>query len=197
MKRLLFGLLAACGGNGSDTPAADAAIDGTQIVDASIDAPPSGAFALTSPTITMGAMFPAAHTCTGPGNTSPQLVWTAGPAGTLSYAVIFTDKSNNLIHWIIYDIPASATGLPASVQKAYQPNNVTGAKQTDSYQAGMRGYLGPCPPNQHTYEFAVYAVDVATLPAVTMASTRADVSPVILAHDLARAALSGTYVQPN
>jgi Raf kinase inhibitor-like YbhB/YbcL family protein len=195
MKRLLFGLLAACGGSGSDTPT-DAATDGTAIVDSAVDAPPSGSIALTSPTITMGAMFPAMHTCTGPGNTSPQLTWTAGPAGTLSYAVIFTDKSNNLIHWIIYDIPASATGLPANVQKAYAPNNVTGAKQTDSYQAGMRGYLGPCPPNQHTYELVVYALDVATLPGVTMASTRADVSPVILQHDLAMGALSGTYKQP-
>jgi Raf kinase inhibitor-like YbhB/YbcL family protein len=196
MKRLLFGLLAACGGGGSDTPPADAAIDGDPTTDAPVDAPPSGAFALTSPTITMGAMFPAAHTCTGPGNTSPQLVWGAAPAGTLSYAVIFTDKSNNLIHWIIYDIPASATGLPASVAKTYQPANVSGAKQTDSYQAGMRGYLGPCPPSQHTYELVVYALDVATLPGVTMASTRAEVSPVILQHDLSMAALSGTYKQP-
>jgi Raf kinase inhibitor-like YbhB/YbcL family protein len=195
MKRLLFGLLAACGGGGSDTPPADAALDG-MVIDGATDAPPTGSFTLTSPTITMGAMFPAVHTCTGPGNTSPQLTWTGGPTSTQSYAVIFTDKTNNLIHWIIYDIPASATGLPANVQKAYQPANVTGAKQTDSYQAGMRGYLGPCPPSQHTYEFAVYALDVATLPGVTMASTRADVSPVILQHDTAIARLSGTYVQP-
>jgi len=193
MKRITLVVLAACGG-GSDSPAVDAATDG--IIDAAIDAPPTGSFVLTSPMLVMGASFAAANTCTGPGNTSPQLAWTAGPAGTLSYSIIFTDKSNALIHWIIYDIPASATGLPASVQKAYMPNNVTGAKQTLSFQAGARGYLGPCPPNLHTYEFVVYAIDVATLPGLTMASARADVAPVILQHDLVMAALSGTYVQP-
>ncbi len=75
------------------------------------------------------------------------------------------------------------------------PNNVAGAKQTLSYQA-VRGYLCPCPPVLHTYEFVVYALDVATLPGVTMNSTRAQLAPVILDHDLGMAALSGTYQQP-
>lgn len=142
MKRIVLVLLAACGG-GSDPKATDAAIDGTT-VDAAVDAPPAGAFTVTSPMLAAGALFDAANTCDG-ANTSPQLVWTAGPTGTMSYAVVFTDKTNALIHWIIYDIPASATGLPADVQKAYMPSNVTGAKQTLSYQ-NVRGYLGPCPP---------------------------------------------------
>jgi phosphatidylethanolamine-binding protein (PEBP) family uncharacterized protein len=72
------------------------------------------------------------------------------------------------------------------------PANVTGAKQTLSYQA-VRGYLGPCPPNVHTYEFVVYALDVATLPGATMATTRAQAVPIILDHDLAAASLSGMY----
>ena len=194
MKRLALLLLVGCGG-GSDSPAVDAATDGVSVVDAAIDAPPSGAFTLSSPMLAPGAMFNAANTCNG-ANTSPQLTWTAGPAGTLSYAVVFTDKSNALIHWVIYDIPASATGLPGDVQKAYMPANVTGAKQTLSYQAGTRGYLGPCPPVLHTYEFVVYALSVATLPGVTMASTRQQVEPIIQANDLAMAALSGTYMQP-
>ena len=193
MKRIVLVLLVACGGGGSDDKPVDASTDGSSI-DAAIDAPAGGAFALTSPMLTAGAMFDAANTCNGP-NTSPQLVWTAGPAGTMSYAVVLTDKSNNLVHWVIYDIPASATGLPANVEKAYLPNNVTGAKQTLSYQA-VRGYLGPCPPVLHTYEFVVYALDIATLPGATMATTRAQATPIILAHDLASAALSGTYMQP-
>ncbi|MDQ3335960.1 MAG: YbhB/YbcL family Raf kinase inhibitor-like protein [Myxococcota bacterium] len=192
MKRIALVLLVGCGGSGG--PAADAAIDSIGTIDAALDAPPAGAFALTSPMLAAGAAFNAANTCNG-ANTSPQLAWTAGPAGTMSYAIIFTDKSNNLIHWVIYDIPASATGLPADVQKAYMPNNVAGAKQTLSYQA-VRGYLGPCPPVLHTYEFVVYALDVATLPGVTMNSTRAQLAPVILDHDLGMAALSGTYQQP-
>ena len=139
-------------------------MDGSGI-DAAIDAPTSGAFALSSPMLAPGAAFAAENTCTGNINTSPQLVWTPGPAGTMSYAVVFTDKSNNLIHWVIYDVPASATGLPANVQKAYMPANVAGAKQTLSFQAGVRGYLGPCPPELHTYEFVVYGSTSRRCPA--------------------------------
>ncbi len=194
MKRIALVVLVGCGG-GSDSPAVDAATDGTTSIDAAIDAPMQGSFAVSSPMLAPGAMFNAANTCNG-ANTSPQLVWTAGPAGTLSYSVVFTDKSNNLIHWIIYDIPASATGLPANVEKTYMPANVAGAKQPVSFQAAVRGYLGPCPPNLHTYEFVVYAMNVATLPGATMASTRAQLEPIIKANDIGMAALSGTYQQP-
>ena len=194
MKRVLLVLLAACGGSGSDKPAVDAPDNPNP--DALIDAPSQASLVLTSPAFAEGGGIPAAHTCNG-ANTSPQLVWTAGPAGTASYAVVFTDKSfNNLIHWVIYDIPASATGLPADVQKAYMPNNVTGAKQTTSYQAATRGYLGPCPPNLHTYEFVVYALDVATLPGAMMSTDRPTAKSIIEMHDLAMAKLSGTYMQP-
>ena len=113
----------------------------------------------------------------------------------MSYAVVLTDKSNNLIHWVIYDIPSTATGLPANVQKAYLPSNVTGAKQTTSYQATVRGYLGPCPPSLHTYEFVVYALSVAAVPGVDMNSGRVLVEMQIKANDLGMTSLSGTYMQ--
>jgi Raf kinase inhibitor-like YbhB/YbcL family protein len=191
MNRLII-FLAACGGGGSNTdkPAIDAP-DNPQI-DAAIDAPMQTTFTLTSPAFAQGATIPTVHTCGG-ANTSPQLVWTAGPAGTMSYAIVFTDKNNGLIHSVIYDIPGSATGLPANVQKAYMPTNVVGAKQTLAYNNQTRGYLGPCPPNLHTYEFVVYALGVATLPGATMATDRAGAKTIIEMNDLSMAALSGTY----
>ncbi|HEY5920920.1 MAG TPA: hypothetical protein VIV11_04580, partial [Kofleriaceae bacterium] len=60
----------------------------------------------------------------------------------------------------------------------------------------VRGYLGPCPPAPdpaHMYEFAVYGLDVATLPGATMATTRAQAVPLITQHMTARALLTGTY----
>ena len=45
----------------------------------------------------------------------------------------------------------------------------------------------------HTYQFAVFALDVATLPGLTLASTRAQVNTAILAHDTARATLTATF----
>lgn len=162
-----------------------------------LDAPAGGAFALTSPMLAPNGTFAAANTCTGPGNTSPQLVWTGDSKGALGFAVTLTDiDNNNLIHWAIYDIPASATGLPADVMKAYAPSNVAGAHQTDSYQAGMRGYLGPCPPVKHNYRFDVYGLDVATIPSTSMSTTRAQVVPLMMQHMVVTASLTGNYTQP-
>ncbi|APR81773.1 Hypothetical protein A7982_07122 [Minicystis rosea] len=152
----------------------------------------AAAFALTSAGFTEGSAIPVKFACAGP-NVSPPLAWPAGPGGTQSYAVVLTDKSNNLIHWVIWDIPGSVHALPENVQKTATPSAPAGAKQVKSYDNTTVGYLGPCPPNQHTYEFAVYALDVATLPNVTTASTRTDVFTEIKNHDLASAKLTGTY----
>ncbi len=63
------------------------------------------AFGLTSPAFTEGMSFPMQNTCAG-ANTSPELDWTPGPAGTMSYAVVLTDLTNNFVHWAIWNIPA-------------------------------------------------------------------------------------------
>jgi hypothetical protein len=202
MKRLaLLALLAACGGDDSNAQS-DASIDidssGGGSADAAIDSPSSGGmFTLTSPMLTEGAAIAAANTCDG-ANTSPQLVWAGNAMSAMSFAVVLTDKTNNLVHWVIYDVPGSATGLPAAVEKTYAPANVAGAHQTASYQATTRGYLGPCPPQgggAHTYEFAVYGLDVATLPGATMATTRAQAVPLITQHMTAKATLTGMYTR--
>ena len=146
---------------------------------------------LTSPDITEGAAFPAAYTCAG-ANGSPALAWTAGPAGTMSYVVIFKDQTNGLIHSAIWDIPAELTGLPAGVEKTKNPANVPGAKQATSYDGQTYGYLGPCPNgNLHTYTFTVYAVNVATLPLVGLPS-KESAADLAVEHELADASLSGT-----
>jgi Raf kinase inhibitor-like YbhB/YbcL family protein len=199
MKRLILILLAACGGDDSSSAQSDAAVDGSgsATIDApGVDAPNmGGTFTMTSPMLTEAAMLAAANTCDG-ANTSPQLVWMGNAMNAMSYAVVLTDKSNNLVHWVIYDIPGSATGLPAAVEKVYAPTNVAGAHQTASYQATTRGYLGPCPPangGPHTYEFAVYGLDVATLPGTSMTTTRAQAVPLITQHMTATALLTGNY----
>lgn len=141
-------------------------------------------------------MIPDQYACNnGPGkNTSPDLSWTAGPAGTLSYAVVLTDKTpSDYLHWVIWDIPAGTIALPASVENKANPAVPAGSKQVKSYDGQTYGYLGPCPGETHTYEFAVFALDVATVPNITTASTLAQAKKQILNHDLASATLTGTY----
>ncbi len=194
---LLCVLLVACGDDGGTS--IDAGGDATGTVDAAIDGPrldaPPAAFTLTSTAYAAGATIPAVHTCDG-ANTSPPLAWTNPPAGTMSYAIVFTDTNNGLIHSVIYDIPSTLSALPADVDNAYAPADVPGAHQTAAYNAGTRGYLGPCPPpadNAHTYVFTLYALGVATLPGAGTNTTRMQAQTLIQANDLAMATYSGTY----
>ena len=98
-----------------------------------------------------------------------------------------------LRHWVIYDIPASATGLPAGVENVYAPASVTGAHQTTSYDSQTHGYKGPCPPETHIYQFAVHALSTATLTGSTEQTTATNAVALIQAHQLATATLTGTY----
>ena len=151
----------------------------------------TAAFALTSTAIAEGASFPPENTCSG-ANTSPPLSWTAGPAGTKSYALVLNDTTINFLHFIVYDIPASVMALPAALEPAYAPAVPAGVHETKSYK-GTFGYAGPCPPVEHVYEFVLYALDVAALPGVTQNVSLADAQTAIKAHSLGTAKLTAKY----
>jgi Raf kinase inhibitor-like YbhB/YbcL family protein len=149
----------------------------------------AGAMTLTSSVITEGGMFPAQNTCATTANDSPDLTWTAGPSGTMSYAVVLFDTTMSIYHWAIWDIPASVTMLPAKLDDMAMPATPAGAKQ-NSFQGNT--YQGPCPSGtDHVYRFTVYALPVATLSGVTTSSAPMQVSTAITnAKPLASAALS-------
>lgn len=147
-------------------------------------------FTLSSSKLTAGAAFPAEYTCANAMDHSPPFSWAAGPNGTLSYALVLLDTNNMFTHWVLWDIPPATTLLPESLPTTAALNAPAGAKQ----RAGQgMGYLGPCPNGTtHTYVFTLYALDVATLPGVTQASSTAQLRTIIEMHDLASAQLSGT-----
>jgi Raf kinase inhibitor-like YbhB/YbcL family protein len=149
----------------------------------------AGAMTLTSSVITEGGMVPAENTCASTAEVSPDLSWTAGPSGTMSYAVILFDTSNSLNHWVVWDIPASVTALPAMLDTSAMLTMPAGAKQ--KAVSGM-GYFGPCPNGMdHVYKFTVYALPVATLSgAMTSSQTSALAMAVMNANPLASASLS-------
>src|SRR5690606_5871086 len=103
-------------------------------------------------------VLPSLHTCDGEGGkkeVSPPLSWTPGPEGTLSYAIVFNDKTTDFLHSAVYDIPADVTSIPeGALAIKYELSDPAGAKQSLSYK-GTAGYAGPCPPEgEHEYEFA-------------------------------------------
>ena len=145
---------------------------------------------LTSTAFTEGTMIPAAQTCTGNSHMSPPLTWTAGPSGTMSYAIALVDMTNGFVHWTIWDMPASTMSLPGNLPKTQILTAPVMAQQINRFAGD--GYSGPCPNGQmHTYVFEVYALDVATLPGVSPTSTPETVRTQMMAHDLAMGTLSG------
>jgi Raf kinase inhibitor-like YbhB/YbcL family protein len=192
MKRILLGLVivtvAGCGNDTNNQGPLDAR---------PIDTPP-GAFALTSTVFTAGGMIPVAYSCHDPANVnmSPPLAWTGAPSPAQSFAVVVLDPdapTPPFRHWVIYDIPASATGLPEHVENAYAPANVAGAHQAPSQHTPTIGYYGPCPPAEHSYHFTLYALDVATLPGTSAQTSAADAIAAIATHQIASTELVGKF----
>lgn len=163
----------------------------------------AAAFELKSPDIAPGGGAIAetfvynGFGCAG-GDLSPALVWKNPPDGTKSFAVLVHDQDAptggaGFWHWVVYDIPASATGLPQGVGKDGK-GLPAGAKQLAT-DFGVPGYGGPCPPKgdkPHRYNFTVYALktDRLELPPKATASLAGF---VINANALGKATLTGTY----
>jgi Raf kinase inhibitor-like YbhB/YbcL family protein len=156
---------------GADAPKDTPASTDTQVSDAGFDygfadGPTSPANITLTIAALAGGTFPPENTCAGV-NTSPAMSWTAGPAGTMSYAVTLTDASfMSAAHWVIWDIPASVTSLPAGLGTTATLTNPAGAKQLHKLEFFGAGfdYRGPCPMGAtHTYVFEVTAVPTATL----------------------------------
>jgi len=100
-------------------------------------------------------------TTIGGGNHSPELDWTSGPVGTLSYALVLHDDSNDYTHWAVWNIPANTHELPASLASGSNPNGLTGVKQVSFFEQGT-GYAGPG-AHAHVYQFKLYALKVSLI----------------------------------
>lgn len=140
----------------------------------------SGTFTITSPgwmnmagcAANMSAScanLPTEITRSGAG-TSPELHWTGAPAGTKSFAVVLQDLSGGSTHWVIWNIPASVTMLPANVDRTTaMPATPAGSQQcgkgTDA--ATKFGYIGPGAPC-NVYEFMVYALSTSPFTPTSM-----------------------------
>ena len=130
-------------------------------------------------------------------NVSPPLSWSAGPAGTQSYAVLMEDPDVSddppFVHWLLYDVPASVTRLDEAVPGGPAPPVPDGARQGRN-EYGSLGYYGPRPPKgdpAHAYHVQVFALDrVLGLP---FGATRAEVLDAMRGHVLAAGETVGTY----
>src|ERR1035438_9558792 len=77
---------------------------------------------LTSAAFADGQPIPVKYTADAL-DISPPLAWTNAPAGTKSFALIVVDPdapSGDWTHWLIYDLPPTATSLAEDQLKPIQ-----------------------------------------------------------------------------
>ncbi|MCC6695733.1 MAG: YbhB/YbcL family Raf kinase inhibitor-like protein [Candidatus Hydrogenedentes bacterium] len=147
---------------------------------------------LTSTAFAEGAPIPKQHTGEG-ADVSPPLEWTGAPAATKGFALICDDPDAPMgtwVHWVIYNIPAGAHGLPEHV-----PANEAlpdGSRQGQN-DFRVTGYRGPMPPHgkAHRYYFKLYALDFTM--ELPKKATKADLEKAMKGHVLAEGSLMGTY----
>jgi Raf kinase inhibitor-like YbhB/YbcL family protein len=120
-------------------------------------------FVLTSSAFKAGGPIPRKYTCAGE-SVSPPLAWSGAPRGTKSFALIIDDPDapdpaaprRTWVHWVLYDIPPSATRLVDGAAKSGLPKGT----RVGSNDSGRTGYDPPCPPiGRHRYFHKLYALD--------------------------------------
>jgi Raf kinase inhibitor-like YbhB/YbcL family protein len=173
---LLAVLLVACRGAAQETAAI-------------VEAPVS--IELASPAFAPGEAIPARYTCDGD-DISPPLQWQGTPAAAQTLALIMDDPDaprGTWVHWLLYNIPATATGLPEAVGPS-GPGPGGSVQGNNSWNRA--GYGGPCPPSgAHRYFFKLYALDTE-LDLAAGASKEALLA-AMEGHILAQGELMGAY----
>ena len=161
----------------------------------------AASFTLTSPDLPKGKPIPNKQVfnsfgCSGE-NVSPALAWKGAPAGAKSFALTVYDPDaptgSGWWHWVVYNLPASATKLDAGAGDAKGSGLPAGAVQGNT-DIGAPGYGGPCPPpgKPHHYVFTLYALDADKLD-IPSNATAAFVGFNIHGHTVGKASFTATY----
>lgn len=153
------------------------------------------AFALVSSAFSDQGEIPRRHTCDGE-DISPPLVWLAPSARCRSMVLAIEDPDapdpeapiTTWVHWLLYNLPPTAGGMPEGVQHDDLP---PGTKPGwNDWQ--RTGYSGPCPTiGRHRYIHRLSALDVL-LPDLGT-PTKAELEKAMTGHVIERAELVGTY----
>jgi len=150
---------------------------------------------LTSPAFKAGGEIPKKHTCEG-ADTSYALSWSGVPPGAKSLVLIVDDPDApdpkapkmTYVHWVLYDMPPTTSGLPEAVASGALPK---GTRQGIN-DWGRTGFGGPCPPiGRHRYFHKLYALDVVLGDLGKV--RKAELEQKMKGHVLAQAELMGSY----
>ena len=150
-----------------------------------------------------GGVVPGKYSMAG-GNTQPGFKITNAPANVQTYAVIFHDldvaiggNPDDVLHWVVWNIPGTSTGLPEGVMPVAELPD--GTRQVSLRAAGYMGPGAPATGPYHHYTFELYALDTKIdVPPGTpqeAANTRAAVMKAVDGHALGKAVIVGRFHQ--
>ena len=158
--------------------------------------------ALSTDAFDDGGIIPNKFTMAADGTpVSPHLTWTNVPDGTVSFALVLIDpdtallkKPDEVLHWLIFNIPGSARELSEGVPA--QPQLADGSMQALN-QAKKVGYMGmgaAAVGPYHHYTFELFALD--TKLALGPEANLADVLKAMDGHILMKGVLVGRFHRP-
>lgn len=156
-----------------------------------------------------GGQIPVKFTQAAPGvatgeGLSPAITWTNTPAGTQSFVlnmhdmeVVRNKTTDDQAHWVVWNIPATSTGLPEGVPKGSQLPD--GSYQVSATGAMYRGPGAPANGPPHHYMFEIYALDTKldVTPAADAFETRTNVMKAMQGHILGKAVYGGLFKRPQ
>jgi Raf kinase inhibitor-like YbhB/YbcL family protein len=156
-----------------------------------------------------GGQIPVKFSQAAPGaapgeGTSPAMTWANPPAGTQSFVLNMHDMdvvrnrtSDDQAHWVVWNIPATATGLPEGVPKG--PQLADGSYQISATGQVYRGPGAPANGPYHHYMFELFALDTKldVKPSADAFETRANVMKAIQGHILGKAVYGGLFRRPQ
>ena len=159
---------------------------------------------LTSSAFADGAMLSVKYSQAGD-EVSPPLAWTGAPDSTQSFVLIVHDLdaavgpagTDDLLHWMVWNIPGSATSLAEGVAPGAQRSD--GSRQISVSGPYYRGPAAAASGPVHHYVFELYALDtMLDVPAVgtSPAATRAAVIAAMAGRVRGKGVLVATYKRP-
>lgn len=163
-------------------------------------------FLLTSADIKAGATLKPAQVFNGFGcegqNRSPALHWSGAPKESKSFAITVYDPDaptgSGWWHWMVYNIPASASEIAAGAGTAAGDTLPEGSKQNRN-DYGTVAFGGACPPpgdKPHRYIFTVFALNVEKIE-VPADATAALTGYNLNAHAIEKASFTAYYSRPK
>ena len=165
--------------------------------------PPRPPLTLTTTAFPDGDPIPVKYTQAGE-QVSPALTWTNVPPGTVSFVLHMRDPdvarnktTEDQVHWLVWNIPGTATGLPEGVPKG--PDLPDGSKQISASGPVYRGPGAPASGPMHHYTFELYALDAKmdVQAGADAWETRTALWKAMQGHILGKAVYVGLFRRPQ